>query len=107
MAQSDPTPQVPPAATPAAATPAPKVAGDAPGDRGGSAGPEQPTPLPEVDKAHFTADEAAAYMGVSLQAFQVLAADPDLQPVRILGVYHYRVADVQRFMLKMEADEGA
>ena len=60
--------------------------------------------LPEVDKAHFTPEEAAAYMNLPLATFRVLAADPALQPVRVMDAYLYRVADVQRFMLKMDAE---
>lgn len=57
----------------------------------------------DVDKAHFTAEEAAAYMNLSMEAFRVLAADPELQPVRVNGVYYYRVAAVQRFLVRMES----
>jgi len=59
-----------------------------------------------TDKVYFTAEEAAAYMNLSLETFQILAADPELQPVRVMGTYHYRVAAVQRFMLKMELGDS-
>ena len=60
--------------------------------------------VPYVDKAYFTPEEAAAYMNLSVSAFRILAADPDLQPVRVRDTYLYRVADVQRFVLRMDAE---
>jgi len=62
-------------------------------------------PESEATKAHLTVEEAAAFMSLPLETFRLLASDPDLQPVRIMGVYHYRVADVERFMEKMELDD--
>jgi hypothetical protein len=61
-------------------------------------------PVDPTIKAHFTAEEAAAYMGLPIEMFRTLVSDGTLQPVRIMDTYHYRVADIQRYMAEMGMD---
>lgn len=54
----------------------------------------------------FTAAEIAAYLGVEVEQFHVLAGNGDLKAFEIEGEYFYKSADVRHFLINAGVLEG-
>ncbi|MDF2440426.1 MAG: hypothetical protein JWN98_1410 [Abditibacteriota bacterium] len=67
---------------------------------------EHPDDEPGTSGEHFTAEEVAAFIGISVEEFFDRAAHADLTPVEIEEKYFYRARDVRRFLVNTGVLDG-
>ena len=53
-----------------------------------------------IERSHYKADEACHFLNCSRNTLNAICVEYDIYPVKVLGVYYYKIEDLRNVLVK-------